>query len=243
MSIVSLKDVIKHRPACASNALALDSISLEFKEGEFSALLGPSGSAKSAVIDIIAGLDTIASGQIHVCGHELSALDAAQKADLRKSEIGVVHKSHNVAEHLTIRQNLLLAHSFNGLELDKELFDDVVARFDLAQWLSKMPKETDVDVHQRTAIARAVLKGSTLILADEPAAQLGSRATEAIMDCLRTCTREYGRSVIVATHNSFAAAYADRVFLLLDGAFKGTIESPTIQSIFFAQENLAGVRD
>lgn len=127
--------------------------------------------------------------------------------------------------------------------MDSDVLNAVIDKFDLRDCLNKRSHETDVDVHQRTAIARAVLKGSKLILADEPAAQLGSRATESIMDCLRTCTREYGISVIAATHNSFAAAYADRVYLLLDGTYKGRIDSPSIQSIFLAQENLAGTRD
>lgn len=241
MSIVQLRDVIAHRRSGAAEIQSLNSLSIEFREGDFSAILGPSGSSKTSLINAIAGIETVTSGQIIACGHDMTALDSIARAAVRSTDIGVVRSDCNLAAHLTIAQNLRLSHILSKREIDVDLYDDVVDRFDLREYLTKKPHHTSVDVHQRTAIARAVLTKPRLILADEPCSQLNSRETKRLMDCLRACTREYSLSVVLATHDTFAAAYADCVYLMLDGSFRGRIDTPTLQSIFLAQENIVEV--
>lgn len=218
---------------------ALNNVSMSFGNGKFSAVLGPNGSSKSLLIEVLGGLAPISTGQVITCGIDITHSNNDELAELRASSVSYVFNKHNVIDTLTIRENLLLAHTFSSLHLDNVLYRDVIGSFNLRKYLDLRPSATTADVHQRVAIARAVLKRSRLILAHEPTQFLRQEPSENVLDSLRRCNREYGMSIIMSTHNNFAASYADHVHLFLDGEPTGMVANPSLQSLAFAQESSA----
>lgn len=160
---------------------ALNNVSMSFGNGKFSAVLGPNGSSKSLLIEVLGGLAPISTGQVITCGIDITHSGNDELAELRASSVSYVFNKHNVIDTLTIRENLLLAHTFSSLHLDNVLYRDVIGSFNLRKYLDLRPSATTADVHQRVAIARAVLKRSRLILAHEPTQFLRQEPSENVL--------------------------------------------------------------
>lgn len=214
----------------------LNDLTFQIHRGEFTALLGASGSGKSTVLEVLSGLETLDSGKVFIAGQDTTHLTDGKATQMRRKHVGTVYQSGNLLPALTVRQNLLLPLSLASRRFEKARFDDVVAAFALDNLLERLPSELDKSARQRTAIARAVLSGVDLLLADEPTAELGSRAALEILSLLRMCIREFGQTVLLATHDASAAAYSDRVLLLVDGHVSGEISSPSLQSVLLGIE-------
>nr|WP_301281054.1 ATP-binding cassette domain-containing protein [Arcanobacterium phocae] len=235
MTIAQLIDVSVHARKTPRDR-EIKNVSMSFESGKFSAILGPNGSSKSLLIDVIGGLYPVQQGQVITCGVDITHSTPHELADLRSGDVAFVFSQHNVVDTLTIKENILLAHTISAHPYDKDLYDDVIQSFGLQRYLQSYPRENRADVLQRVAIARAVLKSSKLILAQEPTRFLRHEASEIILDSLRRCSREYGISIIMSTHNNFAASYADHVHLFLDGEPTGMVVNPSLESLAFAQE-------
>ncbi|QJC21433.1 ATP-binding cassette domain-containing protein [Arcanobacterium buesumense] len=212
---------------------------MTFQRGKFSAILGPNGSSKSLLIEAIGGLYPVTSGRIITCDVDVTRSTASELATLRATDVAFVFSRHNIVETLSIEENLLLAHTISSLPVNEDLLDDVITSFNLQSYLAMNPMEVTADVLQRIAIARAVLKESQLILAQEPTQFLRHESSEMILDSLRRSCREYGISIIMSTHSNFVASYADHVHLFLDGEPTGMIVNPSLHSLSYAQENTA----
>ena len=209
---------------------ALDDVTVEFAEGQFTAIMGPSGSGKSTLMHCLAGLDTLTSGRVFLAGVDLSTLDDRALTLLRRDRVGFVFQAFNLIPTLTALENIVLPASLAGTTPDRAWLDSVIATVGLSDRLGHRPAELSGGQQQRVAVARALVSRPAALFADEPTGNLDSRAGAEILSFLRRATRELGQTIVMVTHDPAAASYADRAVFLADGAVVGELDSPTPQA-------------
>jgi putative ABC transport system ATP-binding protein len=217
---------------------ALAGVDVAFARGAFTAIMGPSGSGKSTLMHCLAGLDTASAGQVWLGDTELTRLRDDQLTTLRRERIGFVFQSFNLLPVLDAQENILLPMQLAGQRPDRAWMDAVIGRLGLRDRLRHRPHELSGGQQQRVAVARALLPRPDVVFADEPTGNLDSATGAEVLDLLRSSVRETGQTVVMVTHDPVAAAYADRVVLLADGALAGEVQQPTTDSIINALRGL-----
>ena len=230
-SIVRLQGVSKIYGNGDAQVRALDDVSVGFGAGEFTAIMGPSGSGKSTMMHILAGLDAPTSGHVFVEDTDITALKDTALTKLRRDRIGFVFQSFNLVPTLDARANILLPMRLAGKAPEKEWFDLIVNSLGIANRLSHRPSEMSGGQQQRVAVARALMSRPAVIVADEPTGNLDSHSTDEVMDLLRRAVDELGQSVIMVTHDTATAAYADRVLVCRDGRIVSDLHDVTADSL------------
>ncbi|MEE2039001.1 ABC transporter ATP-binding protein [Nocardiopsis sp. CT-R113] len=227
-------DLVKRYGEGASAVTAVAGVSVGFRRGEFTAVMGASGSGKSTLMHLLAGLDTPTSGRVAVEGRDLSRLGDRELTVLRRERIGFVFQAFNLLPTLTAEQNILLPLTLAGRRPDRSLLEQLVRSLHLGDRLRHRPGELSGGQQQRVAVARALITGPAVVFADEPTGALDTATGRELLTHLRAACTELGRTVVMVTHDPGAAAYADRVLLLSDGALCGTVEDPTPRSVLDA---------
>ena len=230
-SIVRLQGVSKIYGSGDAQVRALDDVSVGFGAGEFTAIMGPSGSGKSTMMHILAGLDAPTSGRVFVEDTDITALKDTALTKLRRDRIGFVFQSFNLVPTLDARANILLPMRLAGKAPEKEWFDLIVNSLGIANRLSHRPSEMSGGQQQRVAVARALMSRPAVIVADEPTGNLDSHSTDEVMDLLRRAVDELGQSVIMVTHDTATAAYADRVLVCRDGRIVSDLRDITADNL------------
>jgi len=230
-SIVRLQGVSKIYGSGDAQVRALDDVSVGFGAGEFTAIMGPSGSGKSTMMHILAGLDAPTSGRVFVEDTDITTLKDTALTKLRRDRIGFVFQSFNLVPTLDARANILLPMRLAGKAPEKEWFDLIVNSLGIANRLNHRPSEMSGGQQQRVAVARALMSRPAVIVADEPTGNLDSHSTDEVMDLLRRAVDELGQSVIMVTHDTATAAYADRVLVCRDGRIVSDLRDVTADSL------------
>ncbi|MEV8017902.1 ABC transporter ATP-binding protein [Streptomyces sp. NPDC086554] len=210
-----------------TRAVALDRVSIAFREGEFTAIMGPSGCGKSTLMHCAAGLDSPSSGSVRVGTTELSTLGDRQLTALRRDRIGFVFQAFNLLPTLTALENITLPLTIAGRRPDQQWLDRVISMVGLSQRLDHRPAQLSGGQQQRVAVARALAPQPAIIFGDEPTGNLDSRAGAEVLGFLRDSVRELGQTVVMVTHDPVAAGYADRVVFLSDGRLVDEMAQPT----------------
>ena len=230
-SIVRLQGVSKIYGSGDAQVRALDDVSVGFGAGEFTAIMGPSGSGKSTMMHILAGLDAPTSGHVFVEDTDITALTDTALTKLRRDRIGFVFQSFNLVPTLDARANILLPMRLAGKAPEKEWFDLIVNSLGIANRLNHRPSEMSGGQQQRVAVARALMSRPAVIVADEPTGNLDSHSTDEVMDLLRRAVDELSQSVIMVTHDTATAAYADRVLVCRDGRIVSDLRDITADNL------------
>ncbi len=215
-------------PLGATTVDALRGVSLSVEAGEFVALMGPSGSGKSTLLQVLGGLDRPTSGEVTLEGKDLNSLSDDQATRLRRDRTGFVFQSFNLIPLLDVVENVALPFTIAGGDPSRgelaERVRDVIALVDLAGKEHHKPDQLSAGEQQRVAVARALVTRPALLFADEPTGNLDYTTGTEILDALwRSCV-ERGQTIVLVTHDSKAAAYADRVLVVGDGQIRETIE-------------------
>jgi ABC-type lipoprotein export system ATPase subunit len=218
--LVVIRELSKEYKTGRSNVTALKSVNVTIHQGEFVALIGPSGSGKSTLLNLIAGLDKASSGSIAVDGIQLTEFNQKQLAEYRNSKLGFVFQFFYLQPFLNLKQNIEIPAMFGKISSSERgekaaLLADSVG---LGDRLEHLPKELSGGQMQRAAIARSLINGPALILADEPTGNLDSVNAQAIMDMFEHVRKEKNTTIIIVTHDREIAARADRIIELKDGA-------------------------
>jgi ABC-type lipoprotein export system ATPase subunit len=203
---------------------AVDGVSLTVRAGEFVALLGSSGSGKSSVLNLIAGLDRPTSGSVMVQGSDLAQLSREDLARHRLHTVGMVFQSFNLIASMTLAENVELPMRFAEVERGKRdaLARESLARVGLQARMNHRPSELSGGEQQRAALARALINRPQLLLADEPTGNLDSHTGTEIMNMVRDFNRQMGMTVVMVTHErALAERYAQRLIFLADGKLIG----------------------
>lgn len=219
---------------------ALNSISVRFTRGTFTAIMGPSGSGKSTLMHCLAGLDRITSGQVFLAGMEISNLPDAKLTTLRRDNVGFIFQSFNLLPMLTAEENILLPLDLAGRKPDRALWDQLITGLGISDRLKHRPSELSGGQQQRVACARAMITKPHVVFADEPTGALDSKSGANLLGYLRHCVNDLGQTIIMVTHDAKAASYADRALMLLDGRIVDDIASPTAESVSEAMAGLEG---
>ena len=213
---------------------ALRGVDLDLPAHRFTAIMGPSGSGKSTLMHCLAGLDLATSGDVTVAGRELAGLDDTALTLFRREHIGFVFQAYNLLPMLTAGQNILLPLELAGRRVDRVRYDEVVGVLGLADRLGHLPSQLSGGQQQRVAIARALVTQPAIVFADEPTGNLDSEASTEVLGHLRRSVRELGLTVVMVTHELDAAAYADDVVVIHDGAVTAHLVEPSTSELVAA---------
>ncbi len=198
---------------------ALRDASFSVEAGEFIAIVGPSGSGKSTLFYILGGLTSATAGSLQVSGQDFSRLSDAERTRFRRAHIGFVFQRFNLLPTLTARGNIELAHTIaeTGKPFDRALLEKLADLLRITGRLDHRPSELSGGEQQRVAIARALITRPSIVLADEPTGNLDTENSESVLAMLRESGRELNQTVLMITHDTDAAAVADRTLRMRDG--------------------------
>ncbi|MFI6688821.1 ABC transporter ATP-binding protein [Streptomyces sp. NPDC050485] len=214
-----------------TQVVALERVTVDFRQGEFTAIMGPSGSGKSTLMHCVAGLDSFSSGSVRIGETELSSLKDKQLTQLRRDKIGFIFQAFNLLPTLTALENITLPMDIAGRKPDKQWLDQVISMVGLADRLGHRPTQLSGGQQQRVAVARALASQPEIIFGDEPTGNLDSRSGAEVLGFLRNSVRELGQTVVMVTHDPVAASYADRVIFLADGRIVDEMVQPTADGV------------
>jgi putative ABC transport system ATP-binding protein len=214
------ENLCRHYPMGQTLVRALDGVSLEVRSGEFVALLGSSGSGKSSMLNLMAGLDRPTSGSVVVQDRDLAKLSREELAKYRLHVVGMVFQSFNLIASMTVAENVELPLRFAEVDRGErdQMARQALERVGLQARMDHRPSELSGGEQQRAALARALINRPKVLLADEPTGNLDSRTGTEIMDMVREFNRELGMTVVMVTHErALAERYAQRLIFLADG--------------------------
>jgi putative ABC transport system ATP-binding protein len=222
--LIELRNVSRFYQRGADDVHALEQVSLEIPAGRFVALMGPSGSGKSTLLNILAGLDRPSDGQVTVAGRKLNDLSEDELAEFRAAHMGFVFQFFNLIPVFSARENvelpLLLTHL--GKSERRERAETALRIVGLAERAGHMPAQMSGGEQQRVAIARAIVTDPEIVVGDEPTGDLDAKNAEEVLGLLRTLKQEFGKTVVIVTHDPRAERYVDEVLLLDKGVFQGS---------------------
>lgn len=217
---------------------ALDGITVAFRRGRFTAIMGPSGSGKSTLLHCAAGLDTVTSGSVYIGDVRLGDLTEKQLTLLRRKKVGFVFQAFNLIPTLDAAENITLPIDIAGGRVDDAWFGSVVDTMGLRDRLTHKPAELSGGQQQRVAAARALVARPEIVFADEPTGNLDSKSSAEVLEFMRRAADDYGQTIVMVTHDPMAAAFADRIVFLADGRCVEEMEDPTVDSILERMKSL-----
>ena len=212
--IVEFDDVCREYKSGDSIMYALNHVDMQLNEGEFIVILGPSGAGKSTLLNLLGGLDSPTSGKIYVEGKDISTLNKDDLAEYRANTVGFVFQFYNLIPTLTVEENVKLVDAIapNALPA-KQVLDDV----GLGNHFKKFPAQLSGGEQQRVSIARALAKNPKILLCDEPTGALDSVTGVLVLKLLLKMAKDYGKTIVIVTHNQNIAKMADTVIKVKNG--------------------------
>lgn len=225
--MIRLQGVTKEYLGEGDDVFAVRDVSLHVAAGEFVAVMGRSGSGKSTLLNLIGGLEKPTSGIVQVAGRRLDQLSDNALTEFRREEIGIIFQFYNLLPTLTVAENVALparlARRTTGLA---KRVDELLTRVGLTERAHFRPHRLSGGEMQRAAIARALVNEPSLLLADEPTGNLDTRLANEVLEDLRSTADERGCTVVLVTHSSDAAQFADRCYWMHDGSLGAAPQEP-----------------
>lgn len=219
MKIIEIRNVSKIYNETEVEVRAVNGVTLDFREGEFAAIVGPSGSGKTTLLNLIGGLDNPTSGELIVDGTDLSKLKSSQLIDFRMRNIGFVFQAYNLVPVLTAKENvefIMSLQKWSKQDREARTFE-LLKAVGLAERANSRPGKLSGGQQQRIAVARALASRPKFVLADEPTANLDSKSASTLLEIMETLNHEEKITFIFSTHDPRVVKMAHRVITLEDG--------------------------
>ena len=219
INLIQTQNLTKTYGSGDTAVIALDHVNLNVNAGEFVAIMGPSGCGKSTLLHLIGGLDRPTEGRVIFDGAPIAEMSDDALPELRRRKMGFIFQFYNLIPVLSAAENAALPITLDGAKPAEARAKAVewLTRFGLGERLASRPDQLSGGQQQRVAVARALVAEPALVLADEPTGNLDTHAGDEIASLLRSVSKDYGRTVIMVTHDPRIAAYADRIVFLKDG--------------------------
>ncbi|MBE1447054.1 ABC transporter ATP-binding protein [Paenibacillus sp. OAS669] len=239
MAVLRTENLCKTYGSKNGNAFykALDQVQLEVQEGEFVGVMGPSGSGKTTLLNLLATIDKPTSGHIEINGTNPSKLNNKQLALFRRRQLGFIFQDFNLLETLSIKENIILPlvlENTKAAEIERKV-QEIAETLNITHLLDKRTYEVSGGQQQRAAIARAMIHQPALLLADELTGNLDSKAAKDVMESLKEMNEERGATILMVTHDPFAASYCKRILFIKDGRLFNEIRRGSNRQAFFQQ--------
>jgi putative ABC transport system ATP-binding protein len=217
--VIKIEDLVKRFPMGKSEFTALNGIGLTLSQGDFAGLIGPSGSGKTTLLNIVGSLDVPTSGKVTVLGQSVGTLNAKEAARLRKENLGFIFQSYNLLAVHTVYENVEFPLLLLGLSASerKKMVTDALEWVGLTDKAKSKPPQLSGGECQRVAVARAMVKKPSLVLADEPTANLDAANSHNILKTMENLNRELNTTFLFATHDDKVINYLRRKIFLIDG--------------------------
>jgi len=202
----------------------LKGVNFSVKKGEFVAIMGPSGSGKSTLLQLLGGLDTPTSGEIGLDGMALHTKSEKKRTIMRRQKIGFVFQNYQLLPMLTVYENIAFPLHADGQKVQLNKVDDLLSAVGLTGYGKRFPNELSGGQQQRVAISRALIHEPAILLADEPTGNLDRERSSDTLDLLSSFHQERKQTIVMVTHDMFAAGYADRIILFKDGMIETEVQ-------------------
>ncbi|MEI3400858.1 MAG: ABC transporter ATP-binding protein [Clostridia bacterium] len=224
--ILRLDKVEKYYGNKTNITKAVDNISFEVERGEFVAIMGASGSGKTTLLNCISTIDKVTSGNIFVDGENITKFRGNKLNSFRREKLGFIFQDFSLLDTLTAYENISLALTIQNIgvkEMDKRV-NDIAKKLGISEVLQKYPYEMSGGQKQRVAVARAIITNPKLVLADEPTGALDSKSSKILLETFNYLNAKLSATILMVTHDSFAASYAKRVIFIKDGKIYNEID-------------------
>lgn len=233
-NILRLDKVEKYYGNKSNVTKAVDNISFEVEKGEFVAIMGASGSGKTTLLNCMSTIDKVTSGHIFVDGQDITRFKGDKLNDFRRENLGFIFQDFNLLDTLTAYENISLALSIQDVgvkEISKRV-NEIATKLGITEVLNKYPYEMSGGQKQRVAVARAIITNPKIVLADEPTGALDSKSSKILLETFNYLNTKLSATILMVTHDSFAASFANRVIFIKDGKiyneiYKGNMDRKT----------------
>ena len=218
-NILRLDKVEKYYGNKSNVTKAVDNISFEVEKGEFVAIMGASGSGKTTLLNCMSTIDKATSGHIFVDGQDITRFKGDKLNDFRRENLGFIFQDFNLLDTLTAYENISLALSIQDVgvkEISKRV-NEIATKLGITEVLNKYPYEMSGGQKQRVAVARAIITNPKIVLADEPTGALDSKSSKILLETFNYLNTKLNATILMVTHDSFAASFANRVIFIKDG--------------------------
>lgn len=219
----------------ATSTQALNGLDIKIKAGEFVGVMGPSGSGKTTLLNILSGIDSPTAGTVTLEDKDIYTMSNEELALFRRRRMGFVFQEFNLLDSLTLKENIILP-----LVLDKKensemevLADKVIKDFGIEEASEKYPYAVSGGQQQRAAVARAIINNPAIVFADEPTGNLDSKSSKAVMNSFEKMNEDNGVTILMVTHDPFAASFCRRIIFIKDGAINMEIVKKGDRKDFF----------
>lgn len=237
MEIIKIDNVVKIYNAYkdAKEDVALDGINIDIKDGDFVGIMGPSGSGKTTLLNMLSGVDKPTSGEIIIKDQSINDMSKDKLALFRRKNIGYIFQDFNLLDSLTLKENIaipLILDKLNPNDVENRV-KELMKLFDIYDLANKYPYNVSGGQKQKVAVVRALVNNPSVIFADEPTGNLDSKSTSNIMNIISNINKEIKSTVLMVTHDPFAASFCNRIVFIKDGKVKMEIASSGNRKDFF----------
>ena len=215
--ILKADDISKTYHTGSVDVKALKECSLEFRKGEFTAIIGKSGSGKSTLLRILGSMDTPDTGSVLIENEDITHMKDKKLSAFRRRNIGFVYQDYSLFPEFTAYENIVMPVLLDGKKADESKVDDILSELDISHCKNKYPSEMSGGEQQRVAIARALITEPAVIFADEPTGNLDAGSATTVAKMLSKASQKHEQTIIMVTHDRQMADYADRIITISDG--------------------------
>lgn len=237
MSVLEAKQLMKiYGDAKSENSTkALNGVDFKVEEGEFVAIMGPSGSGKSTLVSILSGITEPTTGSVVINGKRIDQMDRFDMALFRRRSLGFVFQEFNLLDSLTIKENIILPMVLDKKESTtmNSKAAEVMKLFDINHIADKYPYEISGGQQQRAAVCRALVNDPVMVFADEPTGNLDSKSANVVMNCFKKMNEEKNTTILMVTHDVFAASFCKKVIFIKDGKIYLEVANKGTRKEFF----------